>query len=154
MREVRVVCKNTFHTASRQPLLFTEEQMRLFGVAQPKARRGRLDGDVRSKNAYNTRTNKCQYAVTTAPYVGALRRTWVAPITNTLGNKSGEVQVSMQANEDDRVGYGFCTVVFRQEGQESVIATVDTVALRGIAQMLNAACNSSRAVWRKSSITL
>ena len=150
---MREVCKNTFHTASRQPMLFTEEQMRLFGVAQPTARRGRLPEDVRKHDAYKTRTNKCQYAVVTSLSCGLLNRTWKAPITDTNNNKIGEMEVQMGANEYNRVGFGFCTFVLRMDGQKSIVAVVDNNSVRGLAQMLNAVANSSRATWRKSSIT-
>lgn len=150
---MRIVCKNTFHSSARMPMLFTDEQMRLFGVTEPKARRGRLPEDVRKSNAYSLRTNKCQYAVVTSLSHGLLNRTWKAPITDTNSNKIGEMEVQMGANEHNRVGFGFCTLILRCQGQESIVAVVDNNAVRGLAQMLNAVANSSRATWRKSSIT-
>ncbi len=137
-----------------QPFLFNEEQMALFGVKNTNARRGRGQ-DPSKVDAYSARGNEmkqCIYAVETR-VVGngnGICRTWDLPIMG-VNSKRGSIKVEMNADSNRRVGFGFATLTLKIDGQTTALM-VDAKTFRNIAQLANAVANSSRSVWRKSSI--
>ncbi len=139
-----------------QRLLFNEAQMALFTVKAPNARRGRGQ-DPASVNAYSASSEerkKCIYSVQTrvsAVNSAHLKRVWNLPLHGPLYFKEGAIEVEMQADTKDGIGYGFATVTIHH-GDTRMYLTLEGKTIRNLAQMLNAVANSSRSQWRKSSI--
>jgi hypothetical protein len=61
--------------------------------------------------------------------------------------------ISIQADAADLKGYGFMDVVITKGDDTIFWFGLSPKDARNLAQMLNAAANSSGATWRKSSIT-
>ena len=136
--------------------LFTDAEMALFGVAEPKAKRGRglspgkQDGYIAPAEA----RRKCVYSVKTQQGSICLSRDYTLPLfgVGTSGIRRGRLDVTVHADSTTRIGHQFASVVMQTRDGQWHVWTVDVLTLRNMAQVFNAAANSCGAEWRKSSI--
>jgi hypothetical protein len=132
-----------------QAYLFTDSQMALFGVKTPTARRGKLF-DLTGIGYFYRSPRKSMYAVVTQAAGQFVKRIFTLPLIGLSGEpRTGMMEVSVQADAKDRHGYGFATIYLNDGNGRSLVLTENAQTLRSMAQMLNAAANSTGAVWRK-----
>ena len=133
--------------------LFTDAEMALFGVVQPKAKRGRgLTPGTVGYRANTTIRRQSIYSVRTTGHSASLNRDYTLPLFGGFSSPSGKLYVSVGGDVVSRIGHNFATVSIRtQDGRWSTVIA-DASTLRNMAQVFNAAANSCCAEWRKSSI--
>ena len=139
---------------------FNDSEMSLFSsvyafpstaTATPDTARGR--GTVES-SVYGSVVRKCVYSVRTAMGFSGLFAHRVFRMANwQFAGSVKSATISIQADAADLKGYGFMDVVITKGDDTTFSFGLNAKDARNLAQMLNAAANSTGATWRKSSIT-
>lgn len=136
--------------------LFTDAEMAIFGVAQPKAKRGRglTPGTHDGYSAPDAARRKCVYSVNTRQGSICISRDYTLPLfgMSKPDDRTGRLEITIRADPTTRTGYKFATVVMQTMDGNWHGWSVDVLTLRNMAQVFNAAANSCGAEWRKSSI--